>query len=336
MYNYIIILDGNKNINPIYIFIYMKVALCFIISYSHILNKEDIWIEWIEPNKDIINVYFHYKNYNEIQSEWIKKHAIHPKCVVETNYMHVVPAYLTLMNFVLTHDQQNMWLCFLTDSCVPIISPLKFRELFFENYFKTIMSWRKAWWNVNFCNRANLKLLKEDFHLANDPWFVIKREDAIRCMNYSKLNTHIYNLICKGDVANESIFAIILYSANQLNNTVKNEVTHAADWSRMSSATSPHVFKEGDKKDIKFIDDFLKKNKYTMFLRKIDKKFPDSIIKKCFEDNNNLLKRKRKLIYIEYKLKFIYIIQRIMHFKYFSLLSLFAITFFFTKFCMKS
>ena len=39
----------------------MKVALCFIISYQHILNKEQLWIDWIKPNKDIINIYFHYK-----------------------------------------------------------------------------------------------------------------------------------------------------------------------------------------------------------------------------------------------------------------------------------
>ena len=40
----------------------MKVALCFIISYEHILNKEQLWIDWIKPNQDIINVYFHYKH----------------------------------------------------------------------------------------------------------------------------------------------------------------------------------------------------------------------------------------------------------------------------------
>jgi hypothetical protein len=33
----------------------MKVALCFIISYDHSLNKEDIWREWTEANADIIN-----------------------------------------------------------------------------------------------------------------------------------------------------------------------------------------------------------------------------------------------------------------------------------------
>jgi hypothetical protein len=320
----------------------MKVALCFIISYSHNLNKEHIWLEWIEPNKDIINVYFHYKNYNDIQSEWIKKHAIHPKCTVETDYMHIVPAYLTLMNFALSHDKNNMWFCFLTDSCVPIISPLRFRELFFENYSKTIMNWEKAWWNLQMCNRANLKLLKEDFHLANDPWFVIKREDAIRSLNYSKINTPIYNLICKGDVANESIFAIILYSANQLNENVMKAKTHAVDWSRPSSATSPHIFKEGDKKDILFIDDFLKKNKFTMFLRKVDSCFPDDILKnyimKDYNNKNYFIKRKNRLFYIENKIRYLMIFQRIMRFKsyYFSLFTFFTFAFFFTKMFMNS
>ena len=40
----------------------MKIALCFIISYEHILQKEQLWIDWIKPNQDIINIYFHYKS----------------------------------------------------------------------------------------------------------------------------------------------------------------------------------------------------------------------------------------------------------------------------------
>jgi len=276
----------------------MKVALCFIISYSHIVNKEQIWLDWIEPNKDIINVYFHYKTYSDIKSEWIRKHAIHPKCIVETNYMHVVPAYLALMTFAMNHDLKNQWFCFLTDSCVPIISPLKFRELFFENYSKTIMNWRKAWWNVQFCNRANLKMLKEESHLANDPWFTIKREDAYRCITYSKINTNIYTLICSGDVANESIFAIMLQAVNKLKE-VKQSVTHAADWSRMSSATSPHVFKEGNKTDLLFINDFLEKNRYTMFLRKVDTKFPDQIITEYINKDDDIINRRTRVLRLE-------------------------------------
>jgi hypothetical protein len=278
----------------------MKIALCFIISYSHIINKEQIWLDWIEQNKDIINVYFHYKNYSDIKSEWIKKHSIHPKCIVETNYMHVVPAYLALASFAINHDINNQWFCFLTDSCVPIISPLKFRELFFENYSKTIMNWKKAWWNVQFCNRANLKFLKDNFHLANDPWFIMKKEDICRCIAYSNVNTNIYKLICNGDVANESIFAIMLESLNQLKN-VKQNVTHAVDWSRMSSPTSPHVFKEGDKRDLLFINDFLDKNRYTMFLRKVDKKFPDKILIEYINKDDDIINRTARVRRLERK-----------------------------------
>ena len=35
----------------------MKVALCFIINYDHILNNVHIWRKWIDHNNDIINVY---------------------------------------------------------------------------------------------------------------------------------------------------------------------------------------------------------------------------------------------------------------------------------------
>jgi len=64
----------------------MKVALCFIISYEHALNKEQLWIDWINPNKDIINVYFHYKNINMISSPWIKLYTIPPQIIHGAKY----------------------------------------------------------------------------------------------------------------------------------------------------------------------------------------------------------------------------------------------------------
>jgi len=69
----------------------MKVALCFIISYNHKINKEKIWRDWIEPNKDIINIYFHYKNIHLIESTWIKQHCIPSKYIAPTTYYHGVP-----------------------------------------------------------------------------------------------------------------------------------------------------------------------------------------------------------------------------------------------------
>jgi hypothetical protein len=255
----------------------MKVALCFLISYEHSLKKERIWRDWIEPNKDIIQVYFHYDDYNKIKSEWIKKHAIPPTQIVKTSYYHVVPAYMSIMAFALKHSRENVWFIMATESCVPIISPNRFRRLFFENYKSSLLSWRPAWWNVDLQKRANLRVLKKDYHLANDPWFVLKKDDLLRCLSCVIHNPQLYNLVCDGPIANESIFAIILYSYNQLKET-KNEVTHAADWNRMSSVTSPHVFKEGNAKDLEFISDFLQRNKYVMFLRKIHPDFPDKVL----------------------------------------------------------
>jgi hypothetical protein len=249
--------------------------------------------------------------------------------------MHVVPAYLALMSFAMNHDFKNQWLCFLTDSCVPIISPLKFRELFFENYSKTIMNWRKAWWNVQFCNRANLKMLKEESRLANDPWFVMKREDAYSCITYSRVNTNIYTLICSGDVANESIFAIMLYAVNKLKE-VKQCVTHAADWSRMTTATSPHVFKEGDKKDLLFINDFLEKNRYTMFLRKVDPKFPDQILTEYINKDDDIANRRKRICRLERRYAFQQLLKYIKKYFHLFLIIPFMIFFFATEYFLPS
>ena len=91
-----------------YIFhIIMKVALCFIISYEHILKKEHLWIEWIKPNQDIINIYFHYKDINLIKSPWIKLYTIPPKFIQNTSYYNVVPAYMSILSYAYEHDKQK-------------------------------------------------------------------------------------------------------------------------------------------------------------------------------------------------------------------------------------
>ena len=259
----------------------MKIALCFIISYDHVLNKEELWREWIEPNKDIINVYFYYKDVKKIKSPWILQHALPSHCIHETSYYYVIPAYLSLMQYALKYD--NQWMIFLTDSCCPIISPQQFRSLFYQYWNRSIMSWKPAWWNINLHKRANLALLPQDLRLANDPWFTIKRENAEKILHFAKIKYLVTKTICDGGLANESLFAIILYGYNQLNNTkdgVVNAVTHLADWSRMATATSPYYFKDANATDIRFLEDNLQKHKCAMFLRKVSPEFPDAILKK--------------------------------------------------------
>ena len=264
----------------------MKVALCFIISYEHILNKEKIWREWIDHNKDIINVYFYYKDLQKIKSPWIREHTIPPNYIFETSYYHVIPAYLSIMKYALTADVNNSWFCMLTDSCCPIVSPKKFRHLFYNHYNKSIMRWKAPWWNIDFHKRANLKLFPPELRLANDPWFILQRENVLHILHFVNKQSQATKLICDGGLANESLFAMILQGYKQLepNGAVLSEVTHIADWNRMASATSPHVFKEANEKDLHFIDSEIDKNKYCLFIRKIAPEFPDNVLRKYIYD----------------------------------------------------
>jgi hypothetical protein len=257
----------------------MKIALCFIISYDHILNKEHVWRDWIEQNKDIINVYFYYKDITKIKSHWMLEHVVPEKYIKQTSYFHVIPAYMSIMRYAFENDTTNQWFCLLTDSCCPIISPKKFKYLFYTHCNKSILSWKGAWWNINFHKRANLALLPADYRLANDPWFVLKREDVKICLTFIRTQQQMLQMVCKGGLANESLFAIILYHFKQLKNVVCS-VTHIADWSRMASPTSPHIFKHGNDKDIQFIEQNLKEHDEVMFIRKIAPEFPDEILHK--------------------------------------------------------
>lgn len=267
----------------------MKVALCFIISYQHILNKEQLWIDWIKPNQDIINVYFHYKDINLIKSPWIKLYAIPPKFIQNTSYFNVVSAYMAVLSYAYDHDKENVWFCLLTDSCVPIISPEKFREMFMNHYQASIIKCKPAYWDIRLHWRANLRLLSQEFWLANDPWFTLCRVHVQKCILFLAYKNSIYIQINKGGLANESIFAIILQTFGELKNPMRliNESATVADWTRMASPTSPHLFKESTPENINIISNLLKENKYAMFLRKVDRTFPDSVIKDIMNTDFN-------------------------------------------------
>lgn len=278
---------------------HIKIALCFIISYDHILNKEHIWREWIKPNKDLINVYFYYKDFAKIESEWIKEHTIPQNCIYSTSYLHVIPAYLSVLNYAMNDDKKNKWFCMLTDACCPIISPKKFRYLFYKHHKYSIFSWKAAWWNPVQQKRGNLSKLPKDLWLANDPWFVLTRENVHHILNFVESKNPITGIICDGGLANETLFAAIFKCYNELENgrRIKNEVTHITDWNRRSSSTSPHVFLEGNQEDIDFIKRELERNKYSMFIRKISPSFPDKILRDYIYDHN--AENDNKLVLVE-------------------------------------
>jgi len=247
----------------------MKIALCFNIHYKNVLIKENVWKEWVYYNKDIITVYFHYNYKNLIQSSWIKKHVIPRQYLRNTSYYNVVPALMSLLSFAYK-DTSNKWFCLLTDSCVPMISPKEFRLRFFQYYSYTIFRWYTPNWNIQYQNRANLSQLPKKYHLANDPWFIITRQDVFCCLKFTK--TKMYETIIKGIIANESVFAIAIAYFSRLQNVI-NKSSTLCDWTRMSSPTSPYIFKLNNENDKKYI---LEND--AIFLRKIHNSFPDKIL----------------------------------------------------------
>jgi hypothetical protein len=142
------LMNSLYSLNPLIYFQPKKAALCFLISGKHKLVHEAIWRRWIDSNRDIIDIYFHCTDPSAVTSEWIRKHLLPNSLLMKTDYMHVVPAYFSLIKYAYT-NKQTRWFCFLTDSCVPIISPFEFRRLFLLNLNRSIFSWRPAWWNIN-------------------------------------------------------------------------------------------------------------------------------------------------------------------------------------------
>jgi hypothetical protein len=280
----------------------MKIALCFLISDpSGSLYKEDLWREWLDYNKDIITIYVHYKRLSDIKSEWLLQYVLPKEHIVNTSYFHVVPAYMSLLNYAIKEDSRNQWFCFLTESCVPIIHPLRFREMFLSHWNTSFLKWDRFPKTILPNTRANLHLFSDSAQLKHNPWFTLKREDALRCLHYQRINRGIYKTICSGKVANESIFAIMLMAFNKLDK-VKNENMSIADWSRMMSATSPYLFVEGSKKDLSVIDSLLKENKYATFLRKVSPDFPNFILRRYIyfsEDAEEMRKIREKIWFLE-------------------------------------
>jgi hypothetical protein len=161
------------------------------------------------------------------------------------------------------------------------------------------MNWTNVWWNVYLQKRANLALLPKKYHLANDPYFVLKREDVKYCFQFTHSQSLLYKTICDGGLANESLFAIIFSVFNKLNK-IKKGVTHITDWSKMTSPTSPYLFINGSHKDIQFIENNLQQHKYAMFIRKISPDFPDEIIFRFMNKSEDIkeYQYKKYLIYI--------------------------------------
>jgi hypothetical protein len=194
---------------------------------------------------------------------------------------------MALLSYAFHHDQNNLWFSFLTDSCVPIISPEKFRKLFFDHYEASIIKCKRAYWDISIHRRANLRLFTKEYWLANDPWFTLSRDHVQKCILFLAAKNNIYKSVIEGGLANESLFAIILQTFKEIVNPFKtiNDSATIADWTRMASPTSPYLFEVESPENINIIGELLKENKYAMFLRKVHPSFPDQTIKDIWQKN---------------------------------------------------
>jgi len=251
------------------------IALCFIVSYdSGCLSKEEIWKKWISEHKDKINIYVHYKNFNEL-SPFLKQYAIPKDFIVDTNYFHMVPAYISILNYAFHHNINNTHFCILTESCIPIKSPNYFFDKIKSENNKSIFKYGYANWNVDMHRRSNLRKLPKHLQLMNDPWIILSRNHVFLCIKFIKEHNIMFRTVCNGGIANESIFAIILKVYGELDNVI-NKSSNLSDWSRMESSTSPHLFVSPTSDEIKFLKDNC--DELTFFARKFSSSFPDNII----------------------------------------------------------
>jgi hypothetical protein len=257
----------------------MKVALCFLISYKHVVYHERVWREWIAENADICNVYFHYQDRAKIRSPWVLRHCIPPHLVQATAYFNVVPAYMAVLSYAFKHDLENQWFCLLTESCAPAVSPAQFREQFWLHADKTVMGVRPAYWNITMHRRANLRLLQKEYWLANDPWFTLCRKHVHQCLLFLSLRQDVYKQVNDGGLANESLFAIVLQTFGETDGPRHlNACGTVADWSRMSSPTSPCVL-TGTEEDRRAVRLLLDANPYAMFVRKVSPRCPAAFVR---------------------------------------------------------
>jgi hypothetical protein len=259
----------------------MKAVLCFFISGPHILNKEHLWIPWVNSNHDILEVVFHCTDPKKIVSPWIQARLLPKEHLVTTSYYHMVPAYMSALDYAYRMGESNQWFCLFTESCVPLVSPARFRALFLEHSNKSLFRWKRAWWNPLFHKRANLKYLPDEYRLGHDPYFVLTRRHVAAMVHFIRKEPAMYQKVLAGGLANESVFAVAFQNQGILdtqNDSLINASSTAADWSRMSSATSPHLFRSGDAEDQRFLNQVLQDEPFTMFLRKVATEFPDAIL----------------------------------------------------------
>lgn len=250
----------------------MDVAFCFIVTKD--LNKEHIWRKWLEQLSELglkIKIFTHCSNPSQIHSPWLLKTLI-PESI-PTQWGFIMKPTIALFR----HALGSQWACLKTESCVPIISPKKFIELFNKYKNKTFLSYCKIWWDPKIVTRANLGLIPKEYHWAHQQHVIVCQKDLSGIIKFVDENPILTNTIIKGASADESFIAISIYAFNNFENTM-NEITTLVDWPRSPDGNHPYTFTRWSEEDKEVVETLKNKHKFYMFLRKIDTNFPDNIL----------------------------------------------------------
>ncbi len=253
------------------------ITFCFIVTKD--LVKENIWREWFSDLKKQnikYRILTHCSNPENIKSLWLKCTLIPQKYIHPTSWQFHTHATLSLYEYANMMTDSH-WYTLHSESCVPIISAKKFSELYNTYKNNTIMHHSKIWWNPLEVNRANLKYINKDLHYVNQEWIILCKEDINEIVKLANTDISFKNILLGAPAADESLVSVFLKRINNFKNVINRYVT-LVDWKRTPNGNNPYTFKDWNDDDKKMVSEFTNNNDMVMFLRKIDKDFPDDIL----------------------------------------------------------
>jgi hypothetical protein len=260
-------------------------TFCFLVTQD--LTKEHIWREWFEglerlQFKFAIVVHCSASHKNKVKSDWLKRHFLPDEHMRDTEWGWIVSALMSMHEYAIAMHPAA-WYSSHTETCVPMVSPEKFIDVFNKHKQNSFVSYCKAWWNPLKVKRANLHLLSPEMHLAHSSWCIFCHEDLHQIVNLPKTDErikHVLNTVILGHVADESYAAIMLLVINNLKNVI-NEPTTLVDWKRTPNGNNPHTFISWTVEDETIVRNIRRnsKNNY-MFMRKVGPTFPDHILRR--------------------------------------------------------
>ena len=262
------------------------VTFCFLVTAD--LVKEHIWREWLDRLQQLqfkfsVVVHCSLPHKHNVKSDWLKQHFLPDERMRDTAWGWIVNAMMSMHEHAIDACPAA-WYSSHTETCVPMVSPEKFIDIFNKYKQRSFISHSKAWWNPLKVNRANLHLLPPAMHLVHSAWCIFCHEDLYQMINLPKTDErmkYVLNTVTHGHVADESYAAILLLIINNLKN-VTNRPTTLVDWKRTPNGNNPYTFIDWTAEDKTVVRNIRRntKNEY-MFMRKIGHTFPDHILRMC-------------------------------------------------------